>query len=175
MYICLDILSSSRKPSGRFCYGFRRRHHPTFVYGFRRWFFYGFRRRRKRFFMVSVVGFVIVSPSSQETCFMVSIAGLLVDSVAAGGSTILEGIERFLVCLVFLGLGSVAVCFMVSVVAGKRFCMVSVVGFCLLLPSWQGTLFYGFRRWFLFMVSVCYRTAAVSPMEAVKKEIRTFP
>ena len=25
------ILSSSRKPSGRILYGFRRRHHPTFV------------------------------------------------------------------------------------------------------------------------------------------------
>ena len=105
---------------------------------------------------------------------MVSVAGLLVDSAAAGGSNILERIGRFLVCLfVFLGLVSVAGFFMVSVVAGKRLFMVSVVGF-----------FYDFRRgkerFFMvsvvvvFLVSGCYRTVAFSPMETAK-QIRTFP
>ena len=68
---------------------------------------------------------------------------------------------------------------MVSVVARNVFFMASVVA---------GNVVYGFRRWFLygfrrgkerlfmvsvvgfFMVSGCYRTAAVSPMETVKKE-----
>ena len=50
---------------------------------------------------------------------------------------------------------SVVGSFMVSVVAGNDFFMVSVVGF--------------------LMVSGCYRTAAVSPMETVKKKTRTFP
>ena len=72
--------------------------------------------------MVSVVGFCLWFPSSQETLFvwfpslvfvamvsvvagkclfMVSVAGFLVDPAAAGGSQILERIERFLVCCVF--------------------------------------------------------------------------
>ena len=57
---------------------------------------------------------------------MVSVVGFLVDSAAAGGSNILERIERFLV-FVFLGPVSVVGRFMVSV-----------------------TLFYGFRYalWF---------------------------
>ena len=71
-----------------------------FVYGFRRWFFDGFRRRRKRCFMVSVVDFfLMVSVVAGKHCCMVSVAGLLVDSAAAGGSNILECIERFLVLL----------------------------------------------------------------------------
>ena len=51
-------------------------------------------------------------------------------------------------------------------------------------PSWQGTFSYGFRRGkerFLmvsvvgfFMVSGCYRTAAVSPMETVRKPPERF-
>ena len=53
--------------------------------------FYGFRRGRKRLFMVSVV--------AGERCFMVSVAGFWVDYAAAGGSIILESIERFLVFL----------------------------------------------------------------------------
>ena len=66
---------------------------------------------------------------------MVSVAGFFVDSADAGGSDILECIERFLV-FVFLGLISVVGLFKVSV-----------------------TLFYGFRYmvlWFplRFMVSV---------------------
>ena len=45
---------------------------------------------------------------------------------------------------------------------------------CLWFPPWQGTFsFYGFRRF--LMVSGCYRTAAVSPMETVKRNARTFP
>ena len=51
------------------------------------------------------------------------------DSAAAGGSNILERLELLLLfALVLLGQVSVAV-FMVSVVAGKRCLMVSVVGF----------------------------------------------
>ena len=45
-------------------------------------------------FMVSIT-LVMVS----VTFFMVSVAGFLVDSAAAGGSNILERIERFLVFL----------------------------------------------------------------------------
>ena len=82
-------------------YGFRRRHHPTFV-------------------LASVVGLCMVSVvagnhlfmDSVVSCFngfrrgrkpffVVSISGLLVvDSAAAGGSNILECIERFLVLFV---------------------------------------------------------------------------
>ena len=100
----------------------------------------------QRLFMVSVVGFLMVSvvagnylngfrrwflwfPSWQENvCFMVSVAGFSMDSAVAGGFIILELIERFLVCFVFLGLVSVAALFMASVVAGKHCFMVSVVG-----------------------------------------------
>ena len=69
----------------------------------------------------------------------------------------------------FLGLVSVAGFFMVSVVAGKRFLMVSVVVFV-----------DGFHRvkerFFMvsvvgcLMVSGCYRTAAFSPMETVNNK-----
>ena len=89
------------------------------VHGFRRWLFNGFRRGRKRFVMVSVVGFlffmVSVVAKKNVFVFMVSVAGCLVDSAAAGGSNILERLERFLVCFVFLGLVSVVGCLMVSV------------------------------------------------------------
>ena len=37
-----------------------------FPYGFRPWFAYGFRRRRKRFLMVSVLGFLMVSVLPQH-------------------------------------------------------------------------------------------------------------
>ena len=115
-----------------FVYGFRRRR-KHFVYGFRRCFFNGFRRGRKTFVMVSV-------------------AGCLVDSAAAGGSISLECIERFLVFM-FLGLVSVAGFCMVSVVAGKhclygfRRCFVM----CLFLVSAVArNVFYGFRRWLFY-------------------------
>ena len=56
---------------------------------FRRWLFNGFHYAfvwfPLRFLMVAV------------TLFMVSVAGLFVDSAAAGGSKILERLERFLV------------------------------------------------------------------------------
>ena len=54
-------------------------------------------------FMVSIVGtfLFMVSVVAGKHVFMVSVAGLLVDSAAAGGSTIFECIERFLVCCVF--------------------------------------------------------------------------
>ena len=90
-------------------------------YGFRRCFLYGFRRGRKTFVMVSVAGF-------------------LVDSAAAGGSNILECIERFLV-----------VC--VSRTGFRRW-------FLLGFQSWLENVFvlwfpslvvcYGFRRWFCY-------------------------
>ena len=53
----------------------------------------------QRFLMVSVVGFFVVVAGN---CFlMVSVAGFLLDSAAAGGSNILERIERFLVFCAF--------------------------------------------------------------------------
>ena len=86
IYICIHILSSSRKPSRRFLwfpsstssnafamvpslvFWWFPSWQETFSYGFRRWFL----------FMVSVV--------AGKHCFMVSVAGSLVDSAAAGGS-----------------------------------------------------------------------------------------
>ena len=177
--------------------------------------------------LVSVVDFVYgfryIFVMVSLTPFLVSVAGFLVDSAAAGGSKILERIERFLV-FVFLGLVSVVDFvlwfplrfFMVSV----TFFMVSVAGFLVAsaaaggsnilecierflvffvlrtgfrryffvwVPSWQETVvlwfpsfvfFNGFSRgkelclwfpsFFLLLVSGCYRTAAFSPMETVK-------
>ena len=80
--------------------------------------FYGFRRRRKRFLMVSVFVFffVMVSVVAGKRFFMVSVAGFLVDSAAAGGSNILECIERFLVvCLCVFRIGFRRCFLMVSV------------------------------------------------------------
>ena len=58
----------------------------------------GFRRRRKHFVWFPSLVFVKWFPSWQENIFcMVSVAGVLLDSAAAGGSTTLECIERFLV------------------------------------------------------------------------------
>ena len=107
---------------------------------------------------------------------MVSVAGFVVDSAAAGGSRILEHIERFLVFRVFrIGFRR---WFFNGFRNGRK---TFVYGFRRWLFNGfrRGTeRFYGFRRWFL-MVSGCYRTAAFSPMETVKipttKEIRTFP
>ena len=45
--------------------------------------------------------------------------------------------------------------------------MVSVVGF-LMVSVVARNVFNGFRRFFLKMVSGCYRTAALSPMETIK-------
>ena len=73
----------------------------------------------------------MVSVVAGKCLFMVSVAGFVVDSAAAGGSTILECIERFLVCCVFLGL-------------------VSVAGFCYGFLRGRKTLFYGFRRWLFY-------------------------
>ena len=121
---------------------FRRRRKRVLFYGFRRWFFHGFRRGRKTFLMVSV-------------------AGLLVDSAAARGSMILECIERFLV-------------FGVLRTGFRRWFYGQENMF-----FWFPSFFYDFRRCReqLLMVSVvfcmvvgCYRTAAVSPMEAVNKK-----
>ena len=120
-----------------FFYGFRRRHHPTFSYGFGRWFVYGFRRGRKHFFhgfrrWLSFYDF----RRGRKTYFicMVSVAGLLVDSAAAEGSIILECIERFLVVIfvVFLGLASIAGCFLYGFPRGRK------------------TFVYGFRRAHLY-------------------------
>ena len=83
-------------------------------------FVFGFRRC---LFMDSVV-------AGKHIC-MVSVAGFWLDSAAAGGSNILECIERFLVCCVFRTGFRRCFLFMVSVVAGKHF-------------------LYGFRRWFVY-------------------------
>ena len=103
---------------------------PSLV-SFVSFFFYGFRRGRNILFLK-----------------MVSVAGLLVDSAAAGGSIILECIERFLVLCVFRTGVRLWFVFMVSVVAGKR-CVWFPWMVCLWCPAWQGTLLYGFRRWLL--------------------------
>ena len=58
---------------------------------------------------------------------------------------------------------------MVSVVAGKLFFKVSVVG-CLMVSVVARNVFSWFPSFFVFMVSGCYRTAALSPMETIKKE-----
>ena len=106
--------------------------------------------------MASVVGCLMASVVAGKRLFMVSVAGLLVDSAAAGGSNILECIERFLV-FEFLGLVSVAgflngfrrgrktflLRFPSLVVYGfrrakERFCMVSVVVLFLWFPAATG-------------------------------------
>ena len=116
--------------------------------------------------MVSVT-FVMVS----VTFFVVSVAGFLVDSATAGGSRILERIERFLVLCVFrivfvLGFLMVSVTFCYGF--RRWFCMVSVAGFwvdsaaagrskilelierflvfCVFSIGFRRWLFYGFRR-----------------------------
>ena len=66
IYIYIYILSSSRKQSGRFRYAFHRRHHPTFLYGFRHCCVDAFRRGSKHFLTVSVVGLFLWFPSWQE-------------------------------------------------------------------------------------------------------------
>ena len=60
-------------------YGFRRRHHPTLFYGFRRWLFDAFRRRRKHFLWFPSLVFFMVSVVAGKHFFMASVAGLLVD------------------------------------------------------------------------------------------------
>ena len=97
-------------------------------YGFRRWFVYGFRRGRKMLFYG----------------FRRWILGGFCRRRRIQNFRMYRAIPRFLLCL---GLVSVAGLFMVSVVAGKRIILVSVV-VCLWFPSWQRTFFfYGFRRW----------------------------
>ena len=91
------ILSASWKWSGRlFCLWFRRRQHPTFVYDFHR-FVYGFRRGRKHILLFCLNGFrrwlFVGFRRGRKRCFMVSVAGLLMDSAIAGGSNMLECIE----------------------------------------------------------------------------------
>ena len=71
-------------------------------------FFNGFRRRRKRFFMVSAVGFLMVPVAAGNVFLwfpsrnvflwfprflMVSVARFLVDSAVTGGSGIFECLE----------------------------------------------------------------------------------
>ena len=46
--------------------------------------------------------------------------------------------------------------------------------FFLWFPSWQGFLLFPSLVLLLFMVSGCYRTAAVPPMETIKNH-REFP
>ena len=117
--------------------------------------------------MVSVFGFYGFR-RGRKTIFMVSVAGILVDAAAAGGSKILDRIERFLVFCVFR----------------TGFHRWFVYGF----RRGRKTLFYGFRHAFL-MVSVVARNVFVwfpslvflwfpaatgprlfSPMETVKEK-----
>ena len=72
---------------------------------------------------------------------MISVAGLLVDSAAGGGYTILECIERFLVFFCVFRAG-----FRRWLFNGFRYVFFLFYGFryvCLLFPL----LLYGFRRW----------------------------
>ena len=114
--------------------------------------------------MVSVVGL-----------FMDSVVGFVVESAAAGGSNILERIERFLVFVcVFLAMVSVAGFFMISVVAGKHFGMVSVVGLFMVSVVARNILFMVSVVGCVLMVSGCYRTSAFSPMETITNKSGRF-
>ena len=102
--------------------------------------------------MVSVVGFFMVSVvTGKRFCFMVSVAGSLVDSAAAGGSISLERIERF---LVFLGLVSV-----VGLYYGFRYAFVWFpLRFC-----------YGFRRWIFDGFCRCRRITIFETYRAIPR------
>ena len=152
-FVCLWFPSST---SSNACLWF-----PLFL------FVLAFRRRRKHCFMVSVFGCYLISvvAGKHVFCLMISVAGFVVDSAAAGESKMLECIERFLVFVVFLGLVSVAVFF----------------GF----PSWQenvclwfpSLVFNGFRRGKerLFMVSVVllWFPAATGPRLSLRWKRKT--
>ena len=87
----------------------------------------------------------------------------------------LERIERFLVFCVFRT--SFRRWFvMVSILAGKRSFMVSVVGFVLWFPSWQGTFFDGFRRWCFYGFRLLQDRGFLSDgnQNKTKKDIRAF-
>ena len=100
---------------------------------------------------------------------MVSVAGLLVDAAAAGGSNMLECIEQFLIVVfLFLGLVSVAVFFIWFPSWQENVCLWFPPLFCLMVSHVARNVFVWFPSFFL-MVSGCYKTAAVSPMETVKK------
>ena len=116
--------------------------------------------------MVSVVVFVVISVVAGKRLFMVSVAGLLVDSAAAGGSNISECIERFLVVCVFrtgfrrwflswfpLRLFMVSVtCFYIWFPSWQENVCFYCFRRCFVVwfPSWQGTLFNGFRRFVVY-------------------------
>ena len=130
-------------------YGLRRRHHPTFCYGFRRWFSHGFCRRRKHLFMVSVVG-CLWFPSWQEK-FVYGFRRRIFDGFCRRRR--IHNFRTYRVMLRFLGfLGLVSVfVHMVSVVdIIQRFCMVSVVG-CFMASVVARNICYGFRRWFFLL------------------------
>ena len=55
--------------------------------------FLWFPSSQETFFMVSVVGFLMVSVVAGKRLFMVSVAGFSMDSAVAGGFNILERIE----------------------------------------------------------------------------------
>ena len=73
IYIYTYVFSASWKLPGRFFLWFPSSTSPNVFVWFPPFSFYGFRRRRKRCFMVSVVG-CLWFPSRQETFFMVSVA-----------------------------------------------------------------------------------------------------
>ena len=129
-------------PSLVFKNGFHRGRKTCF-YGFRRRIFDGFCRRRR----VQNLRTYRVIPRFLWFLGLVSVAGFFMVSVVAG--------KHFLFVLFMV---SVVGCFMVSVVAGN-------VSFCIFSFMVSVVFFFLFK-----MVSGCYRTAALSRMETVKKK-----
>ena len=121
IYIYIYLVRHGNRQDA-FFYCFRRRHHPTFLLWFPSFFFYGFGRRRKRFLLwfPSLLFFIGFRRGRITFLFNGFRRWILVDSAAAGGSTILECIERFLVVFCVFRTGFRRwFCLMVSVVAGK--------------------------------------------------------
>ena len=70
MISVVDITQSCRMVVVVGCFLWFPSRQETLSYGFRRWFFNGFRRGRKRFLMVSVAEcFLMVSVAASNDCF----------------------------------------------------------------------------------------------------------
>ena len=98
--------------------------------------------------MVSVVGLFYGFRRGRSTLFMVSVAGLLVDSAATGGSIILmyQAIPRF----VFFRTGFRRWLFYDFPCGKKTLFMVSAIGFVYDFRRGKERFVYGFRRWFSY-------------------------